>query len=134
MRPRQPLPIPLAVLLALFCIGCGFFVLFGVAAILPSIVAGRYQTDGLSWIPSSRYGRVVYVLLGPCILTLMATIAAWIAFGPGIRHFSRTTDQNAGRSGFAVAAVLFAVLGIRWTIVGVRWLRQPDNDQHSDLF
>jgi hypothetical protein len=153
----------MAVLLAMFCIGFGMipimsgfglssyklmldtpgwievaaglvFVLFGVAAILPSVVAGRYRTDGLFWIARSRYCHVVYVVLGPCVLALMTTIAAWVAFGPGIRHFSRTTDQNAGRSGFAVAAVFFAVLGIRWTIVGVRWLRQPDNDRPSDLF
>jgi hypothetical protein len=107
------------------------FVLFGVAALLPTVVAGRYEIDGYFWVARSRYLRVAYATLGPTVLTLMTTIAAWVAFGPGIRHFSRTTDESAGRDGFAIAAVLFAVLGTWWTLVTVRWLRHPHSEHHD---
>ena len=70
-------------------------------------------------------------LVGGLLVTVMALIFDWVAFGPGERHFGGgfsfggvatrgSWDETSGRTAFGVAAVLmdaFALWG--W----VRWLR-----------
>ncbi len=70
-------------------------------------------------------------LVGGVLVTAMALIFDWVAFGPGERHFSggfsfgglaarSGSDEASGRIAFGVAAVLMDALALwGW----LRWLR-----------
>ena len=74
--------------------------------------------------------RLFYYVLGLTIVGALAAIGSWVAFGPGIRHFSGTgmfllspeANNLAGRIGFGFGAILTWLFWIAVAIRGARKL------------
>lgn len=116
------------------CAGLAF-VLAGLAVINGYAIAGGVGPDG-NLLPDTPFTVVLLQhVLGLGIMALMTTMAGWIAFGPGERHFSMTialpfvarssqSGELSGRIAFGVATVLLVAMtfGLGWA--GVQRLRR----------
>jgi hypothetical protein len=160
-RPDQITPRG-AVLVGMFCIVCGIVPLlggFGVVDVRPApdvarwvvVAAGAmFMLAGLAiingyalWGAPAADGdlaadapfaaRLAQFLLGTSIVGLMFAVFAWIAFGPGQRHFSAslsipglsTSAQSSARTGrivFGVGAVFMGLFFVTATVSGARRL------------
>jgi hypothetical protein len=114
------------------------FVCAGAAVIVGFAVAGGAGPDGDLPAGTSLAVRAIQYLLGFCIVGLLESIAAWIAFGPGERHFSSTfawafgvksaaAGEREGRIVFGAGAVAIGIFWVVLTIVSVRRLLQASN-------
>jgi hypothetical protein len=82
-----------------------------------------YEANGALASRAPRLLRVVHDLLGVVIVCSLALLFTWVAFGPGVRHFSvwsggtsmptSGTGDLMGRAAFGFGAVLI------WCVVGV---------------
>ena len=71
----------------LVCAGL-VFVLAGLAMIVGYGIAGGVAPDG-DLLPGTPFSvRLVQYLLGFGIIAMLASIASWVAFGGGSRHFT----------------------------------------------
>src|SRR6476659_9264007 len=68
----------------------GLFILSGLAIINGYAVAGASQADGSLPDSAPYVASVTQYLLGVAIIGLLFAVFAWVAFGPGERHFSST--------------------------------------------
>jgi hypothetical protein len=89
------------------------FVAGGLAMIVGYGIAGGVAPDGglPPGTPLAVY--IVQSAVGITIATMLALIASWVAFGPGVRHFRGTglifgdaVNEAIGRTVFGVGAVL----------------------------
>jgi hypothetical protein len=106
------------------------FVLAGLAVIVGYGVAGGVGPDG-DLLPGAPFGvRLVQYLLGLGILASLASIASWVAFGSGSRHFtgsglllSGAVSEMLGRVMFGLGAVLCWAFVAVMVVVSARRLR-----------
>ena len=105
--------------------GC-MFILAGMAIINGYAIAGASQADGSLPDSAPLFVRVTQYVLGIGIVGLMFAVFAWVAFGPGERHFSSSislpfwsssghSSERSGRIAFGIAAGfmgLFLVLSV----------------------
>jgi hypothetical protein len=76
--------------------------------------------------------RLVQYVLGLGITATLASIASWVAFGSGSRHFSGSgpfisgaVNEALGRTVFGIGAVLTWAFMAVMVIVSVKRLRRP---------
>ena len=108
------------------------FILAGAAMIVGYAVAGGAGPDGDLPAGTPRWGRVTQSLLGLGIVGALASVATWIAFGPGPRAFTVALpfvgrgpgDETFGRAVFGTGAVLTWVFFVVFVIVSVRRIRR----------
>ena len=108
------------------------FVLAGAAMIVGYAVAGGAAPDGDLPPGTPRWVRVTQGLLGLGIISALAAVATWVAFGPGPRAFTVTLpfvgrgpgDETVGRALFGIGAVLMWLFLIAFLVVSVRRLRR----------
>lgn len=108
------------------------FALCGGAVIMGYTVAGGVGPDGDLPAGTPRWIRLTQYLLGLGIISSLAAIATWIAFGPGPRAFTVTLpfvgrgpgDETVGRAVFGAGAVLMWVFWVVFLLVGVQRLRR----------
>jgi drug/metabolite transporter (DMT)-like permease len=109
------------------------FVLGGLAVIVGFAVAGGAGPDGDLPVETPFVVRLAQYLLGFGIVGLLTAIFAWIAFGPGERHFSSTlwsafgarsaaASEREGRVVFGAATVGCAIFWAVGTVVNIRRL------------
>src|SRR5262249_33162636 len=106
------------------------FVLAGLAIIVGYGVAGGVTDDGDLPPGTPRAVRLVQTALGLGITALLASIATWVAFGSGSRHFSGSgpfisgsMNEMLGRAAFGVGAILMWVFMAVMIVVSVKRLR-----------
>ena len=108
------------------------FALCGGAVIVGYAVAGGAGPDGDLPAGTPRWIRLTQYLLGLGIVSSLAAIATWIAFGPGPRAFTLTLpfvgrgpgSETVGRAVFGFGAVLMWVFLVVFLVVSVRRLRR----------
>lgn len=113
------------------CAGLAF-VLAGAAMIVGYAVAGGVGPDGDLPAGTARWVWVTQSLLGLGIVGALASVATWVAFGPGPRAFTVTLplvgqgpgDETFGRAVFGVGAVLMWVFFVVFVIISVRRIRR----------
>ncbi len=107
------------------------FVLGGLALIVGYAVAGGVAPDG-DLPPGTPLGvRLLQYLLGLGITTSMALIGSWVAFGPGVRHFTGggsfgrgVVNEMVGRVAFGFGAILAWAVLVVLGVVGFGRLRR----------
>jgi hypothetical protein len=117
-------------------VAAGFmFVCGGAAVIVGYAVAGGVGPDG-DLSPDTPLGvRALQYFLGFCIVGLLFAITAWVAFGPGERHFSSSlaspfgatssaSSERTGRTVFGIGTVAIGIFWVVGTLVSVRRLRR----------
>ena len=144
-----------AIAIGILCLGCGVPPVLGALGLIPlrlapdvppwmgvaagsmfllasmllfvDAAAGGANADGTLPANASPALRVLQTTTGTGIVTLMAVMATWIAFGRGPRHFSTTISlpflvyqpKNSdlpGRVGFGIAALLIWAIVIAGTV------------------
>lgn len=102
------------------------FILAGLAVINGYALAGTPQANGDLSADAPFVAKVAQYVLGTGIVGLMFAVFAWVAFGPGERHFSSSfslpglsssgqSSDRSGRIAFGIGAVfigLFFVFGV----------------------
>lgn len=111
------------------------FVLAGLAIIVGYAVAGGVASDG-DLPPGTPFAvRLVQLLLGLGIVGSLASIASWVAFGPGPRRFGGGASiggvavgggagEALGRVVFGIGAVLCWAILAAMLVVSVKRLRR----------
>jgi hypothetical protein len=106
------------------------FLLAGLAIIVGYGIAGGAMPNGDLPPGTPRVVRVVQTALGLGIVAVLASIASWIAFGAGPRHFSGhgplisgAVSEMLGRAVFGVGAVLMWAFMAALVVISVRRLR-----------
>jgi hypothetical protein len=95
-------------------------------------LAGGVGPDGDLPAGTPRWIRVTQYLLGLGIISSLAAIATWIAFGPGPRAFTVTLpfvgrgpgDETVGRAVFGFGAVLMWMFLAAFVVVSIQRLRR----------
>ena len=113
------------------CAGLAF-ALCGGAVIVGYVVAGGAGPDGDLLPGTPRSVRLTQYLLGLGIISCLAAIATWIAFGPGPRTFTVTLpfvgrgpgSESVGRAVFGIGAVLMWVFFAVFVVVSAQRLRR----------
>jgi hypothetical protein len=103
------------------------FVMCGLAMIVGYGIAGGAAPDGDLLPGTPVFVRLVQTGLGLGIVAMLASIASWIAFGPGVRHFTGTglfiggvVGETVGRVGAVLAWAVMAAL----LVVSIKRLRR----------
>ena len=90
------------------------FVLAGVSILAPALITGSCAPDGQT-PGQQRAVKLVQQLLGCLMLTAFASIACWVGFGPGERHFSSSTSflgvTSSGASSASLGRIVFGGMG-----------------------
>ena len=75
--------------------------------------------------------RVVQYVLGVAIIAMLGSIASWVAFGSGSRHFSGSgpfitgaVNEALGRTAFGIGAILMWIFMAVMLVVSVKRLRR----------
>ncbi len=109
------------------------FIFGGAAVIVGHALAAGIGPDGDLPPGTPIAVRATQYLLGFCIVGLLLAVSAWVAFGPGERHFSTTVSSFAGtrssqaseRTGrivFGTGAIAIGIFWVAMTVVSVRRL------------
>jgi hypothetical protein len=106
---------------------------FILAAVLlfADAAAGGTNADGTLPASASPFVRFIQSAAGLGIVVVMGSMATWIAFGRGERHFSETVvlpftaygsggGELTGRIAFGIAALLIWVIVIAGTIAALK--------------
>jgi hypothetical protein len=112
--------------------GCTF-ILAGLAVINGYAVAGGAQANGDLSANAPFIARLTQYLLGIAIIGLMFAMFAWVAFGPGERHFSSSisipglsssgqSSERSGRIVFGGASVLIGLFFVFAVVSGAKRL------------
>jgi hypothetical protein len=108
------------------------FLLGGLAIIVGYGVAGGVAPDGDLPAGTPFFVRLVQYALGLGITTILASIASWVAFGSGSRHFSGSgpfisgaVNEPLGRTVFGIGAVLIWAIMAAMLVLGIKRLRRP---------
>jgi len=107
------------------------FLLGGLAVIVGHGIAGGVGPDG-DLPAGTPFGvRVVQYVLGVAIIAMLASIASWVAFGSGSRHFSGSgpfitgaVNEALGRTAFGIGAILMWIFMAVMLVVSVKRLRR----------
>jgi hypothetical protein len=116
-------------------LACGgaTFILLGAALIVSNGIAGRVGPDGDLPAGTSVSFQLTQYVLGAGIVGCLIAVLAWVAFGPGPRHFTTTLPfvgtrpsqgEISGRILFGLAAVLAVAFLIAATVRTVRRIRR----------
>ncbi|HEY1613410.1 MAG TPA: hypothetical protein VGF97_06950 [Rhizomicrobium sp.] len=104
---------------------CGFIFLAGGAAVIIKAIfapGNEQQSDLPPATPAAV--RIIYGALGLAITVSLGVVIAWVAFGPGERHFSGSgafLGPAVGRAAFGVGGIMiWGFLGL----MGFRWARR----------
>lgn len=120
----------------------GMFILAGLAIINGYAVAGASQADG-SLPDSAPFAvRLTQYLLGVAIVGLLFAVFAWVAFGPGERHFTSTmslpgfsssthSSERSGRIAFGFGAVFIGLFFVLATVSGAKRLWRAGRGESS---
>ena len=111
----------------------GMFVLAGLAIINGYAVAGASRADGSLPDNAPFFVRVTQYVLGVGIVGLMFAVFAWVAFGPGERHFSSSislpfwsssehSSERSGRIAFGIAAGFMGLFLVLSAVSGAKSL------------
>ena len=107
------------------------FVVGGLAMIVGYGIAGGVGPDGGLPPGTPLAVHIVQGALGIGIASMLGAIASWVAFGPGVRHFSGTglffgeaVNETIGRTVFGIGAVLIWVFVVAMIAVSVKRLRR----------
>jgi len=148
-----------AIAIGILCLGCGVPPVLGSLGLIPmrlepgvppwmgvaagsafllastllfvDAAAGGANADGTLPANAPHALRVLQSAVGLGIVTLMAVMVTWIAFGRGPLHFSTTislpflvyqpkNSDLAGRVGFGIAALLIWVIVIAGTVAALK--------------
>jgi len=107
------------------------FLLGGLAVIVGYGVAGGIAPDGDLPAATPFFVRLVQYVLGLGITAMLASIASWVAFGSGSRHFSGSglfvggaVNEALGRAVFGIGALLTWAITAVMLVVSVNRLRR----------
>ena len=107
------------------------FVMGGLAMIVGYGIAGGVAPDGSLPLGTPLTVCIVQNALGLGIAAMLALIASWVAFGPGVRHFTGTAPfisgavkETLGRAVFGIGAVLIWIFVAATIVVTVKQLRR----------
>jgi hypothetical protein len=115
-------------------VAAGLVFIFGGAAVIVGYAVGAGVGPDADLPPGTPIAvRATQSLLGFCIVGLLVAVSAWVAFGPGERHFSTTVSSFAGtrssqaseRTGrivFGTGAIAIGIFWVAATVVSVRRL------------
>ena len=109
------------------------FILAGVAIINGYAVAGGAQANGDLPDSAPFAARVLQYALGVSIVGLMFAVFAWVAFGPGERHFSSSmsipglsvsghSSDRSGRIAFGIASGFIGLFFVLYAVSGAKRL------------
>src|SRR4051794_607748 len=109
------------------------FMLGGLAIINGYALWGAPTADGDLAADAPFAARLAQLLLGATMVALMFVVFAWVAFGPGQRHFSASisvpgmstnarSSERTGRIVFGTGAVLIGLFFVAATVSGARRL------------
>jgi hypothetical protein len=112
-------------------VAAGSVFLLASALLFVDAAAGGTNADGTLPANAPPVLRVLQSAAGLSIVTLMAVMATWIAFGRGERHFSTTISlpflvyqpkhsDLTGRVAFGIAALLIWVIVIAGTVAALK--------------
>lgn len=103
------------------CAGLAFF-LGGAAAMMQGF--GRANASGELPADAPRWMRVVQYFFGVAIFVCFAAMGSWMAFGPGMRHFSGTFawGETIGRAAFGLGAIITWLCTAAYAVSGARKL------------
>ena len=109
-----------------FCAGL-VFLLGGIAVVIPAF-AGDAAQDGELPASAPRWIRVTQYVVGLAVITCLAAIGTWIAFGAGTRSFSVSAPffetsgggETLGRTVFGIGAAITWLCLIALAIGGAR--------------
>ena len=98
-------------------VGAGLSFLFAGAILLSDAVAGGLGPDGQLLDSAPQWVRKLQWIMGLAITVSFASIASWVAFGSGERHFSSSislpfiatrgpSSEASGRWAFGIGAVI----------------------------
>jgi hypothetical protein len=112
-------------------VGGLLFLLGGLAVIVGHGIAGGMGPDGDLRAGTPFFVRLVQYALGVVIIGMLASIASWVAFGSGSRHFngrgpfiSGAVNEALGRTLFGIGAVLTWVFMAVMLVVSIKRLRR----------
>jgi hypothetical protein len=107
------------------------FLLGGLSVIVGYGVAGGMGPDGDLPPGTPLAVRIVQSALGLGAAAMLASIASWIAFGSGARHFrvvgpllSDAVNETLGRTVFGIGAIAMWAFTVLLLVVNVRRLRR----------
>jgi hypothetical protein len=130
-------PNPEGVHAPLWVIACAGLVFFmgGCAVMLGALAPGADVNGQLGpWAPwTLRFLQYLFALI---IIAALATVASWVAFGPGEREFSNSialpfwqskgaSGETTGRIAFGVGAVMGWLIFLAMAVQGWRKLVKP---------
>ncbi|HEY2163228.1 MAG TPA: hypothetical protein VGH04_04520 [Gemmatimonadaceae bacterium] len=109
----------------------GIAFLFASILLFADAAAGGTDADGSLPATAPRFVRFIQSAAGLGIVVVMGSMATWIAFGRGERHFSETVvlpftaygsggGELPGRIEFGIAALLIWVIAIAGTIAALK--------------
>jgi hypothetical protein len=112
-------------------VAAGSTFLFASMLLFVDATAGGANADGTLPANASPALRILQSAAGLSIVTLMAIMATWIAFGRGPRHFSTTISlpflvyqpKNSdlpGRVAFGIAALLIWAIAVVGTVAALK--------------
>lgn len=90
---------------------CGLMFFVGGCTVLLQLL---FKDKSASTGTTTAWLALVYKVLGLAIVIGLGTVATWVAFGPGERHFTGSgafLGEKGGRIAFGIGAVLI------WTVV-----------------
>ena len=106
------------------------FLLGGLAVIVGHGIAGGVGPGGDLPAGTPFVVCLVQYALGVAIIAMLASIASWVAFGSGARHFSGsgpflsgTVNEALGRTLFGMGAILTWIFMAVMLVVSVKRLR-----------
>ena len=106
------------------------FVMGGLAMIVGYGIAGGVAPDGSLPPGTPLTVCIVQNALGVGIAAMLALIGSWVAFGPGVRHFTGTApfisgvvNEMLGRTVFGIGAVLIWIFVAAMIVQTVRQVR-----------
>jgi hypothetical protein len=110
------------------------FVGAGIVVVMKGIAGNADDASGSLPVGTPRLLRAAYDLLAATIVRALAVLFTWVAFGPGVRHFSVSfgglsmptsgAGDSLGRVAFGVGAVLIWCFAIAVVVAMVRrWWR-----------
>lgn len=119
----------------------GMFILAGAAVINGYAMAGGAQANGDLSDSAPFATRILQYVLGVSIVGLMLAVFAWVAFGPGERHFSSSVSipglsissrgsDRSGRIAFGIATALIGLFFVLSVVGGAKrlWRSRPGAD------
>jgi hypothetical protein len=112
-------------------LAAGLMFILAAVLLFADAAAGGTEVDGSLPASASPFVRFIQSAAGLGIVVVMGSMATWIAFGRGERHFSETVvlpftaygsrgGELPGRIAFGVAALLIWAIAIAGTMAALK--------------